>query len=380
MILNTLRIENLRNHNSTEVTFCKGLNILSGRNGSGKTTVLEAISIASLSRSFLPTSEAQLIKSGTDGYQVHAKAQTELGVPYSVHIVYSAGARKQIASSIGESLSPKDIIGELPVVILSPDFKAITFGAPEDRRRFLDALLSQCNKRYVEEALNLKRILKQRNDLLSVAKKSGYCDGVMLDLWTESLIHTATEITIRRSRFIEEFTPYFTQFYQQVSGAREEVGLQYVAKSLGNAGARRMQDKSAIVSAYQSVAKTLREEEMRRGTTLFGPQKDDLYFEINGGAARDYASQGQHKSLLIALKYAEYEYLYEQKDEIPILLYDDIFSELDEDRTKNVLQTVVDTGAQTFITATESEKIVAALPQGVEMKLFYVHNGLMTEV
>lgn len=380
MILNTLRIENLRNHNSTEVNFCKGLNILSGKNGSGKTTVLEAISISSLSRSFLPTSDAQLIRSGTEQYQVHAKAQTELGVPYSVHIVYSSGSRKQISSSIGESLSPKDIIGELPVVILSPDFKAITFGAPEDRRRFLDALLSQCNKRYVEEALNLKRILKQRNDLLNAAKKSGYCDGVVLDLWTDSLIQTATEITLRRSRFIEDFTPYFTQSYQQVSGAREEVSLQYIAKSLGNAGARRMQDKNAIISAYQSVAKTLREEEMRRGTTLFGPQKDDLYFEINGGAARDYASQGQHKSLLIALKYAEYEYLYEQKDEIPILLYDDIFSELDEERTKNVLQTVVDTGAQTFITATESEKIVAALPQGVEMKLFYVHNGLMTEV
>ncbi len=380
MILNTLKIENLRNHKYTEVTFCKGLNILFGQNGSGKTTVLEAISISSLSRSFLPTSDSLLICNGAEQYNIHAKAHTELGVPYHVTIVYAAGGRKHISSSIGESLSPKDIIGELPVVILSPDFKAITFGAPEDRRRFLDALLSQCNKRYVDEALNLKRILKQRNDMLSAAKKTGYCDTVMLDLWTDSLIKTATEITIRRLRFIKEFTPYFIKAYQKVSSAKENVGLQYAAKSIAEFIKIDESDKQSILNAFNAVSKKLRQEELRRGTTLFGPQKDDLYIEINNGAARDFASQGQHKSLLIALKYAEYEYLYEQKSEIPILLYDDIFSELDEERTKNVLHTVVETGAQTFITATEADKIVSALPAATELKLFRVENGLIKEI
>lgn len=380
MVLNSLKIENLRNHIATEVSFCNGLNILSGKNGSGKTTLLEAISIASLSRSFLPTSDSLLIRNGNNQYNIHAKAHTELNVPYQVHIVYVAGARKHISSSIGESLSPKDIIGELPVVVLSPDFKAITFGAPDDRRRFLDALLCQCNKRYVDEALNLKRILKQRNDMLNAAKKTGYCDTVMLDLWTDSLIQTATEITIRRLRFIKEFTPHFIKAYQKVSNAKEHVGLQYAAKSIAEIIEIGDADKEKVLTAFNTVARRLRQEELRRGTTLFGPQKDDIYIEINNGAARDFASQGQHKSLLIALKYAEYEYLYEQKSEIPILLYDDIFSELDEERTKNVLQTVVETGAQTFITATEADKIVTALPKSTELKLFSVENGLITEI
>ncbi len=375
MRVTTLRIHSLRNHTDTETVFSPEMNIILGQNGAGKTTILEAISIASLSKSFLPTPDSLLINSTKSEYSVHAKAQTDLQVPYSVTVSFSAGGRKHISSSIGDSLSPKDIIGEMPVVILSPDYKAITFGAPDDRRRFIDALLSQCSKRYVEEAIALKRIIKQRNDLLASAKKTGYLDTVMLDLWTDSFIASATEITARRFVFIEEFMPYFTEAYARVSNGKEAVSLQYQAKTLPKVTINSSTTKKELLNLFHDIAIKCRNEEIRRGTTLFGPQKDDIFIGIHNGEARDYASQGQHKSLLIALKYAEFQYLFAQRQEKPILLYDDIFSELDGNRTANVLSTVIETGAQVFITATDQYHIVHGVPSHLDTKLIRVENG-----
>lgn len=375
MRVTTIRIHSLRNHNDTETDFSPEMNIILGHNGAGKTTILEAISIASLSKSFLPTPDSLLINSAQSKYSVHAKAQTDLQVPYAVTVSFSAGGRKHISSSIGDSLSPKDIIGEMPVVVLSPDFKAITFGAPDDRRRFIDALLSQCSKRYVEEAIALKRIIKQRNDLLTSAKKTGFLDTAMLDLWTDSFIASAAEITARRFVFIEEFMPYFTESYSRVSNGKEMVSLQYQAKTLPKVTINSSTKKNELLHLFNDIAKKCRNEEIRRGTTLFGPQKDDLYIGIHNGEARDYASQGQHKSLLIALKYAEFQYLYAQKQEKPILLYDDIFSELDATRTRNVLQTVLETGAQVFITATEAHHGMKGLTESIDKKTLIVENG-----
>lgn len=375
MRLSTLRIHSLRNHKETETDFSPDINLIIGNNGAGKTTILEAISIVSLSKSFLPTPDALLIHHEEKEYSVHAKAFTDLNVPYAVTVSYSAGGRKYISSSIGDSLSPKDIIGEMPIVTLSPDYKAITFGAPDDRRRFLDALLSQCSKRYVEEAIALKRIIKQRNDMLNSGKKTGYLDTGMLDVWTEAFIHSATEITARRLQFIEEFMPYFTEAYVKVSNGKEHVSLRYEAKSLMQKNVNAQTSKQEIAAMFHDIAKKNQAEEIRRGTTLFGPQKDDLFIGIHNGEARDYASQGQHKSLLIALKYAEFQYLYAQKQEKPILLYDDIFSELDEMRTRNVLHTVIETGAQVFITATEAHHGMKGLPEFINKKTFVVENG-----
>ena len=133
--------------------------------------------------------------------------------------------------------------------------------------------------------------------------------------------------------------------------------------------------KKELLHLFHDIATKCRNEEIRRGTTLFGPQKDDIFIGIHNGEARDYASQGQHKSLLIALKYAEFQYLYAQRQEKPILLYDDIFSELDENRTANVLSTVIETGAQVFITATEKLHGMKGLTESIDKKTFIVENG-----
>lgn len=376
MRLRSLSLMNLRNHEQTDVEFSPVLNIIEGANGAGKTTILEGIAICGLSKSFLPTAETLLIRQGADFYRASAAAFTDLEVPYKIAVQYTAGSRKMIGSSIGENLSPKEIIGEMPLIILSPDFKEITFGSPEHRRRFIDMMLSQASKRYAEESLNLKRILKQRNNLLSQAKQHGSVNEDILDVWTGSFAETSAEIAHRRLHFINEFAPYFLEAYRQVTSVDERVEIRYEPDSLPPEITGGSPTTADIEAAYQAVAKKRKIEELRRGVTVFGAQKDDLYIGINGGNAREYASQGQHKSLLIALKAAEFEYLRTAKNEMPIMLFDDIFSELDSTRTSRVFMNILSSGAQTFITTTESELLRRSIPDGIDVAFFRVVSGI----
>lgn len=370
MILRSVLIENLRNHEHTRVDFGAGINVFYGLNGAGKTTILEAVAIVGLSKTFLPTPDAGLIRQNADFYRISVAAISDVEAPYKVVVQYRTGGRKLIGSSLGDSLTPKDIIGELPVVVLSPDFKDITFGAPQDRRRFVDALLAQASKRYSEEAINLKKILKQRNAVLAHARSHQPFDTGLFAVLTEYLIQTGAEIISRRSTFVREFAPIFREAYRTVAEGREDVDVVYLPDSI-TFGKDENSSKERAVELLATAAERYRHEELRRGVTLFGPQKDDIGITVNGAAARDVASQGQHKSLLIGLKAAEFSYLRDIRGETPIALFDDIFSELDARRSANVLAMIRDSNAQTLITTTAKDK--AIFPAGATY--FSVENG-----
>ena len=367
MYVKSIIVEHLRNHEHSELICSPSLNIISGLNGAGKTTILEAISICGLSKTFLPGTDSDLIKHGKESYTVSLQAVSDLGIPYKVGVRYIDGQRKLINSSIGDRMNPKDILGELPLIILSPDFKEITFGAPDDRRRFMDALLSQAKYVYVESAINLKKIIKQRNALLQKAKMYGQKpDEALLDIMTNQMMDAGSTLASLRAQFINEFTPHFLEAYKKITDTDEQVGIVYLPDT---ANGRILITKEDFSESYMLAYRSLKEEEVRRGTTLFGPQKDDLEISINGGRARETASQGQHKSLLISIKWAEFTYLRDVRDETPVLLFDDIFSELDGNRTAKVLQQILDSGAQTFITTTEGEKLIASLPMNTEYEM-----------
>ncbi len=378
MIIRTLRIQNLRNHAFSSVEFCDGINVLHGPNGAGKTTILEALTLCAFTKTFLPSSDDELTQHSAQGFAIGCEAETDHGSSYKISISAPRNEKRSISSGMGNNLSPKDVVGQIPMVVLSPDFKSITFGSPQDRRAFMDRLLAQCSSRYYDELTNLRRILKQRNLLLSA--RGGYFDRMQFSVWTEQLIQCATEISVRRRDFVKGFVPFFMDAYHTLSPDDEVVGVSYIADAANGAALDDQLSPNDITRLIRARAEALEEEECRRMLSLWGPQKDDLEIRINGGRARESASQGQHKSLLVCLKKAEFEYLREQREETPILLLDDVFSELDEARTSRIFATVLREARQSFITTTEAERLrsIAALPK--HTRFFRLYKGQIDHV
>ncbi|MFC2130005.1 DNA replication/repair protein RecF [Bacteroidota bacterium] len=378
MKISSLRIKDVRNHRNTEIDLNEGLNVFYGLNGAGKTTVLESIAICGFSKSFLPVPDSSLINNSRENYNISARAVNDIGVPYRISVLFERGKRKRISSTFGDNLLAKDIIGEMPVVILSPDFKAITFGSPDFRRQFIDRLLSQASKIYIEELYNYRRALRQRNSLLSSSKIEKRFDFSLITPWTDVLIKSGAEIILRRLKFVEEFKRPFREIYKNVSNGKENVSLEYVPNGFEEEKKVEI-EYSFFVDKLKNLFEVHREDEYRRGVTLFGPQKDDLKIFINGGVAREFASQGQHKSLLISLKLAEFDFLKDKKQETPVVLLDDIFSELDEERIKIVFDLVWENSAQTFITVANPDGIRQIVSDSSKCGFFEVKDGLVSK-
>ncbi len=371
MQINELKIKQLRNHFNSVFYFEPGINLLYGLNGVGKTTILEAISICALTKSFLPVNDMNLIMYGKDYYKCELNAVSDLESPYKISITFPKNKKKQIFSNQGDNLNPKDVIGDLPLIVLSPDYKSITFGSPSDRREFLDKILSQSSVRYMANILKMRKSIRQRNFIIQKVKKTGYLDKTALDSWTDVFIDSAAQVIAGRKQFIEDFLPYFLKYYQLMSNSAETVNIEYKPDHIPEEILKSENLTKDISKHLRSVYDDIIDSELKRGTSLFGPQKDEILFLIDKGIAKEAASQGQHKSLLISLKFAEFEFLKEKKNETPVVLLDDIFSELDEERVGKVLDLLTANEAQTFITST-SGSIIKSDDYSKKIKYFKI--------
>ena len=355
MKINKIKILNIRNHEHSDIELSPHINVFFGLNGAGKTSVLESVSIAAFSRSFQANEEASIVRSGEANSFIRIDGTSSLGVPYFVTIANEFKPRnKIIKNSEGDNLIPKDIIGRLPIVILSPDLKCITSGSPADRRKFVNQILSQTSTLYSGNILKMRRCLKQRNKLLAQAKGDSYINKEQLDVLTEMFIELNAELLIKRAEFIEEYIPYFIESYKVISLGREDVQISYAPDSI------KLEDKLSkdeIIEMYHEKADKLYDQELRRGTTLFGCQKDEVQFLINDKLVKETASQGQHKTFLIALKFAEFKFIKEAINETPVVLLDDIFAELDSDRSKKVIDFINMNQAQSLITITNPARL-----------------------
>ena len=350
MKIRRIEISNFRNHKYSTINFSNNLNVIYGPNGAGKTSILEAITIASLTKTYTNVSDNSLIQFGKDNYSILVKAKNYLNIDYFVEVIYNKSSGKKFRNSFGENAKAKELIGQMPVVFLSPDLKVISSGSPENRREFIDRILSQSSKTYVEDILKLKRALKQRNSLLMNKKNDDNFDKNGFEIWTQMFIKLASSIIIKRKEFIKEFNSLFQKYYEKITNRTEIAQILYNPNSIKHLD-------SSIEEQLQEKAQNVYEKELKRGTTLFGPQKDELSIQLNNGMAREWASQGQHKSILIAIKLAEFDYLQKFTNEVPIVLLDDIFSELDEQRSMLVLNTVLENQAQTILTMTNIDFI-----------------------
>ncbi len=367
MVIRSIHLHNIRNHEQSELSFVPGVNILTGGNGSGKTSILEALSLCAIARSFVPVPDPALIAHGQDSCSANVTAERDLGVPYTVGVTLRHGVRKRITTSTQTSCSPRDIIGEMPVVVLSPDHKGITFGAPSERRSFVDAVMAQSSRRVTELLFEHRRLFKHRNAVLT-ALAEGRASRQDLDVWTEQFIVVGAELVERRARFLADLTDRVRAAYAAVTGGLEEIDVIYRPDVQDHLPETNLLSAADVAEAYRSIARSLHAREIGRQSSLFGPQKDDVALFINGGLVRETASQGQHKSLLVALKIAESEILHEVSNERPVVLLDDVFSELDADRCRRVLDHVVGLNMQCFVTTTDGSQVRGVL-DSVERQL-----------
>jgi DNA replication and repair protein RecF len=373
MIVARIKLGNFRNHSYSSLEFGDGINVLLGDNGEGKTNVLEAISYLSLTKSFYASADETVVQLGQDGFEVDGGVVTAGGVEHRVRVAYSR-ARGEKAYEINgtkpERLS--DVIGRFPIVILSPENAAITTGGPGDRRKFVDLVLSQISPAYFETLLEYRRVVRQRNRMLFDARLRGTDPGVATEPWDESLASLAGTIVFRRREFVAEFREYITRAYAiLVEGEREEPGIAYISSCLppeSNASSEEIR-----TNIRQALAGR-RSEELRRGTTLVGPHRDDLALTLAKMPVQQYASQGQHKTLLVAMKIAEFHFVRERRGEHPILLLDDVFSELDAHRAGHILRLSEQLG-QTIITTTDERIFAGTVSWNGTHRRFYVEHG-----
>ncbi len=366
-----VRLRNFRNHADTLIEFGGGINVLSGRNGQGKTNILEAISYLSLTKSFYASSDETAVRFGTDSFEVEGVIIAGSGLRYTVQVRYAlVGGEKAFAINSTRPESLASVIGTFPVVILSPENNAITFGGPAARRRFVDLTLSQISRVYLEDILEYRRVLRQRNRLLSDARASGSASASVLEPWTVSLVQYGSRIVKRRQEFVGEFKGYIDRGYKALVSAGEEPALEYVSFGPLPEGA----SLEEIEERMLNEVKVRAAEETRRGVTLVGPHRDELRLSINGAALQQYASQGQHKTFQVALKTAEFFYLQERRGEAPIFLLDDLFSELDEGRSRRILDLVSELG-QTIITTTGERVLEDTTGWNDHLRSFIIENG-----
>jgi DNA replication and repair protein RecF len=369
MKLLSLSLRQFRNHVSSAFPFGAASNVLLGKNGQGKTNVLEAISYLCLTKSFYAGADATAVHSGTSMFEVEGEFISDVNVRHRVRIVYDEQLRqKKFFINASEITRLSEVIGLFPIVVLSPENNSITFGSPSERRKFADLVMSQSSKAYVEDMMEYKRVLRQRNKILSDAQGND-CSAVLAP-WTEMLIRHGSAIIARRNVFLAEFVSYVEQAYAAVASNGEQPSLRYVPQIAITSA----MDRDAVAEAMRELADRKKNDERRSGSTLFGPQRDDIAFSIDGLPLREYASQGQHKTYLIALKIAEFWYLKERCAELPIILFDDVFSELDETRSHQLLEMTTEMG-QTFITTTSGRIFEGVREWDDDHKRFYISKG-----
>ncbi len=362
MYLKQLSIINFKNYSEFEGTFSKKINCFVGNNGMGKTNLLDAIHYLSFCKSYFNSIDSQNIKH-TEGFFVIQGFFEKDNDISEVYCGIKRNQKKTFKKNKKEYERLSEHIGQFPLVMISPSDGELINGSSEIRRKFLDGIISQYDKIYLDRLISYQHVLKQRNALLKQFYESRTFDSETIEIWDDQLINCGKTILDIRLKFLKNFIPLFNRYYQFISNSKEEVALRY-ENSLGE-----KDFKTALITS-------LARDRALHYTTI-GPHKDDLEFTLNEFSLRKFASQGQQKSYLLALKLAQFEFIKEQKNIKPLLLLDDVYDKLDEERFTKLLETVSgDSFGQVFITDTHLERIEDLMnKKQIENKIFSVGNG-----
>ena len=365
MIVKSLELVNFRNHIDTKILFSDRFNIIYGDNGQGKTNILEAIYLCASGRSHRTSKDSELINFGTNSYKINTFVNNG-GLDRDICIKYFLDQKKQI--SINEIPLQKlgSLMGNLYAVLFSPEDLFIVKQGPTERRRFVDITLCQIKPSYFYNLQLLAKILKQRNMLLkSICCNPGLIDTI--DIWNTKLAEVAAVIIIARQNFAHKLSELAQNQHKYITNDKEIITFDYNCSfQLGSAS-----KKSEVMDIYLNQLEKSIKRDISLGYTSYGPHRDDYDIIINDKSLKLYGSQGQQRSAVLSLKIAEIELINKETGQFPILLLDDVMSELDESRQKYLMDSIKN--VQTFITCTNDDHFRSFLMCSAEY--FYVKNG-----
>lgn len=356
MFLKELHLINFKNYVDERMTFHPGLNAVSGKNGVGKTNLLDAIHYLSMCKSYYTATDQQNIRHDADFFALHGLFEAS-GVEMKVSCIQQRNARKTVKLNQKEYERLADHIGRFPSVMISPYDQDYIQGAGSSRRRYFDSVISQYDHSYLEALMQYNKLLAQRNALLKQAGERGRLEPSDFEIWDERLVFFAEQIHRQRAQFLADFLPVFLKYFQQLADEGESAGIRYESTLDGLPLAEALQQN--LQRDYYS------------GFTHCGIHKDDFAFLENGFPVRTYCSQGQQKTFLIALKLAQFDYIQSVKKERPLLLLDDIFDKLDSRRVQCLTQLVArEQFGQVFLTDTHTDRLKEICAStGVEYQL-----------
>lgn len=330
MICNSVEIKNFRNSSEAKVEFSEEVNILLGTNAQGKTNLLEAVYLACTAKSFRATSDSQLIKFGCDNALVSVDFTDTRR--QNATFRYQSGKRRQIEINKNKVTKLSDILGRFKCVLFCPEHLSLIKGAPSVRREFLDFAISQLRPMYAVSLQKYERILKERNSLLKNALEDRETYDKTIGFWNEQLAHEAAIISRMRESYLKQAEAFMSECFNEMS---KRTGRQNEIPSLRYAGSSKQEsyeDLGVTRDNYMRLLNERPEREIFAGTSLYGIHRDDVEICLGERSARDFASQGQQRSLALCLKLAEGEIVRKDCGEYPVFLLDDVLSELDEGR------------------------------------------------
>lgn len=360
MWLKNIQLKNFRNYKDQFVNFHPGLNIFLGQNAQGKTNILEAIYFLSLTRSHRTRSDKELVNFSNQHLQVFGEVERRSG-RINLEIELTEKGRFTKVNHLKQT-KLSTYIGHLNVILFAPEDLQLIKGAPALRRKFIDMELGQIKPIYLSDLSNYNHILKQRNTYLKQTEK---LDMDFLEVLDAQLIDYGSRVIKHRLEFITQLELYSRVKHLDISNQVEQLTLNYETSFP-------IKDLNDIEDSFKLALRKSRQRDIYKKNTGVGPHRDDLHFFINGVNAT-FASQGQHRSLVLSMKLAEIDLISDITKENPILLLDDVMSELDNDRQLKLLETISDK-VQTFITTTSLDHL-QNLPS--DLQIFYINQGIL---
>jgi DNA replication and repair protein RecF len=367
MYLKKLALTNFKNYELNELEFSPKINCFVGNNGVGKTNILDAIHYLSLTKSFFNNIDSISIRHGEDYFIIQGTFVRD-GEEDQIYCAFQKQKQKLLKRNGKEYQKLSDHVGRYPVVMISPADSALITEGSEDRRRFMNKIISQYSAEYLDSVLRYSKALQQRNKVLKDLNSSGNFDADILSVWDAQLVKYGTMVYKERDVLINELIPVFQEYYSFISSDNESVRLKYRSH---------LSEGSFTENLLNSVTKDRYLE-----YTTVGIHKDDLLLEMNDFPVKTLGSQGQQKSYLVALKLAKFDYIKHKAGFAPILLLDDIFDKFDSERVEQIIKLVGnDRFGQIFITDTHQNRLQDILSSHkTDYKLFHISGNSVIDV